>query len=332
MKNYVLFILAIISSFGVIAQTNVNLKQVDIEPINPDKIEALAYALLQEIPNEEKDSTSALLVDILSSSLQSKESFEHTFDKVKSLTILTAPDSSFRLFNWTIPYSDGTHNYECLLLTRNGSNYTVERFNRLDSITDKTTLSRSSLTTANWLPGLYYKIILTENRFQKFYTLLTWNGNDLLTNKKHIEVLWFDKSGKVKFGAPLFKDNREVQQRVLFEFGGQNSMQLNYEEELQRITFSHLAPPSSNLEGIYEYYGADVTFDAYEWNGKHWKLLSEVIPKWADPKGRTETSVTNKKMNTENAANPQEAKRILKQSEKELKQADDELKKSKGLN
>ena len=103
-------------------------------------------------------------------------------------------------------------------------------------------------------------------------------------------------------------------------------MSLNFEKEIERISFSHLAPPSSTLEGIYEYYGADVTFDAYQWKGDYWRLINEVIPAWADPKGRTATTVTKKRFKKEDVANPNEAAKILKESDKQKKIADDKLK------
>ena len=33
--------------------------------------------------------------------------------------------------------------------------------------------------------------------------------------------------GNIRFGAPIFKSNREIKSRVVFEYGGQQSMMLN---------------------------------------------------------------------------------------------------------
>jgi len=294
--------------------------------IDQERIEQLANTVLRELPAAEKDSISNVLKEELQTALQNENAFRTSFNQVKSISILTAPDSSFRVFNWEIAYLDGTNRYECLLLKKNETGTTLEVLEPLDSILERKELQNKQLGTENWLPALYYDIVLVKSRFQTFYTLLAWDANDLLTNKKYIEVLWFDKEGKTNFGAPIFRDNRSVQSRVIFEYGGQNSMTLNSEEELNRISFNHLAPPSSNLEGIFEYYGADVSFDAYDWNGKHWKSVQEVIPSWADPKGRTNAKVTNRRFEKEDVANPNAAKKILKDAEKRKKKADDELK------
>ncbi|MDA9783149.1 hypothetical protein N9502_02035 [Vicingaceae bacterium] len=307
------------------AQTD-DYKQKGNQDIDQDRIESLAFAVLQEFPKVEKDSINALLKKELSRSLAKENAFRYSFDRVKSLSILTLPDSAFRIFNWEVSYLDGSNKYECLLLKKLGSESTLEALQPLDSVFEREELENKQLGKSNWLPALYYKIVPVKSRFQTFYTLLAWDGNDLLTNKKYIEVLWFDKSGETHFGAPIFRDNRAVKSRIIFEFGGQNAMNLNFEEELERIFFSHLAPPSSNLEGIYEYYGADITFDAYQWKGNYWQLINEVIPAWADPKGRTETSVSKKTFEKEDVANPNAASKILKESEKMKRVADEKLK------
>jgi len=295
------------------------------QSIDQDRIEYLANAVLQELPATAKDSINRLLIEELSSQLNKENAFRFSFNRVKSLSILTSPDSIFRIFNWEISYLDGTNRYEGLILKKLGKNYTLEILQPFDSTFTKEDLSKQQLGANNWLPALYYEIILVKSRFQTFYPLLAWDGNDLLTNKKYIEVLWFDKAGQTNFGAPIFRDNRSVKSRVIFEFGGQNAMNLSYEKEIERISFSHLAPPSSNLEGIYAYYGADVTFDAYQWQGNYWQYISEVIPAWADPKGRTETTISNKTFKQEDVANPTEASKILREAEKKKRIKDAEL-------
>ncbi|MBL4707435.1 MAG: hypothetical protein JKY48_03230 [Flavobacteriales bacterium] len=123
---------------------------------------------------------------------------------------------------------------------------------------------------SNWMGALYYKIIEKETEFNSYYTLLAWDGNDLLTNKKYIDILWFKPNGDIKFGAPLFKTNRKTRSRIIFEFGGQHAMKLNYNEKADQIIFDYLVPLNPRLEGIYEYYYPDVTQDAYMWDGKNW--------------------------------------------------------------
>jgi hypothetical protein len=317
------------TQFYLNAQTEVGLQHIDVDrpkAIDQDRIEFLANAILQELPSKKKDSINNLLIHELAFDLTIEQAFRHSFDRVKSMSILTSPDSSFKIFNWEVSYLDGKNRYEGVLIKKVRNNFILEKLEPTDSIFDRDFFTRHLFDATNWIPALYYKIIPVTTIFQTYYTLLGWDGNDLLTNKKIIEVLWFNKEGKTNFGAAIFRDDRAVQTRVIFEYGGQNSMTLNYEKQLNRISFNHLAPPSSTLEGIYEYYGADVSFDAYDWNGKYWELTQEVIPAWADPKGRTNAKVTDKRFSSEDILNQRAAKKILKDSEKRLKKEDEKLK------
>lgn len=306
--------------------------QLTTTKVDQARIEFLANSVLQELPKHEKDSLNQLLIQELPFDDNLATTFRTNFNEVKSISILTSPDSAFRIFNWEMAYLDGTNRYECFIIKNIEGKLQYDHLQASDSTFDREKLINKQLGAKNWLPALYYEIIPVKSRFQTFYTLLGWDGNDVLTNKKYIEVLWFDKTGKIHFGAPIFKDNRSVQSRVVFEYGGQNAMNLNYENQLERVSFSHLAPPSSTLEGVYEYYGADVTFDAYEWKGKYWQFISEVIPAWADPKGRTEVNISKKAFNEKDAANPNAASKVLKEAEKRKKIADDKLKEEKGTN
>ena len=271
-KPFILFLSII--GFSLSARAN-NATQEDSvlenATINEHKIEELSSLILTEISDAKKDSISDELKTLLSKELTKKQAFSFAFNSVKSLTILTPKDSAFRIFNWSIAYLDGTHSYECALLKRKeGKNTSLTFLEPYQQTPDKETLTQATGDESHWLGGLYYQIIEKKGKFQTYYTMLTWDGNNLLTNKKHIEVMWFNQKGAVKFGAPIFKSNRKTASRILFEFGGQHAMKLSYDEESDHIIFDYLVPLNPRLEGVYEYYYPDVTQDAYKWNGDAW--------------------------------------------------------------
>ena len=142
------------------AQLNANLNNTE-EQVNIDqnRIEYLANLVLQELPRKEKDSLNQLLLQELSFETNVKEAFQFSFNGVKSISILTSPDSAFRIFNWEISYLDGTNRYECLLLKKMGNSYELERLQPYDSIVDREVLMNKQLNSQNWLSALYYKII-----------------------------------------------------------------------------------------------------------------------------------------------------------------------------
>ena len=47
-------------------------------------------------------------------------------------------------------------------------------------------------------------------------------------------------------------------------------------EPKKRIVYDHLSPSSASLKNVYEYYGPDLTFDAYEWGGRFWDYVADI--------------------------------------------------------
>lgn len=267
--KYFVFILFVIYSLGIAAQTNIGIKTVDIngeKAIDEEQIEAIAYDILNSSDNASKDSLNTVLKQLLQLELSKEGAMQHPFSKVKSMAILIPKDSSFRIFNWNIPYSNGSYSYECGILNSEGD------FSFLNPKNDTAALSGHG-----WIPALYYSIIEKQDRYGKnLYTLLAWKGNDRLTNKKVIDVLWFNNSGEIQFGYPIFQSGKKKLSRIVFEYAAQNVMSLHYNSNLDRIQFDHLSPPRQSLNGIFEYYGPDLSYDAYQWVKNHWELDQDI--------------------------------------------------------
>lgn len=263
------------------SQTNVGIKTVDItadKAIDERRIQELAYGVLNSEKDRQKDSLNILLKATLEKELSKSAAFSHSFEKVESISILTPEDSAFRIFNWNVPYQDGTFKFEMGILT---PTLQLTYIDQSDSISE-------------WVPALYYSIIPKQTKFQTYYTLLGWKGNNRLTTKKLIDVLWFKSNGEFKFGAPLFAGKKESKNKVIFEFAAQNTMQLRYNPKLDRIEFDHLSPPRQSLSGIYEYYGPDLSFDAYQWENEKWILKEEIDPDQGLKKKKSDFTVDPK--------------------------------------
>lgn len=280
------FLILGISSLFISAQQQVGIATVEVsadKKINDVLIEETAYRLL----NAENDDSAFFyndkLISILNTELNKEEALNHAFSRIQSISILTPPDSSFVLFNWNIPLTDGTFQYECGVLNKQTQGNNQFSFLKDTSFVDRETSERSTTLANYWSPCLFYKVIENQGRFQKYYTLLFWDGNNRLTNKKGIDVLWFDKTNSARFGAPLFKFNSQItQSRIIFEYGGQNRMKLQFNEVLNRIEYDHLSPPppddlnTTNLEGVYEYYGPDLSFDGFLWQNQAWHYQADI--------------------------------------------------------
>lgn len=239
-----------------------------------DQIEQYAEQILSIEDDRERLELNNELIDLLKVQLIRKGAFSYPFNWISSMTILTSPDSLFRLFNWSVPLSDGTHRYECLLLKRdeNGAP-TVSRLNAMQADTLNTPLESFKGDRNQWPQALYYELIQKKAFNRSYYTLLAWDGHNRLTKRKWIEVFWFNRKGELQMGAPIFKHpGKQKLIRPVFRYSAQHAMKMNYNADKDRIEFDFLAPENSRLEGVYEYYFPDVTQDAYRWNEGFWEF------------------------------------------------------------
>jgi len=270
LRNSLLSIFIILFWFTTNGQ---NTNQISIDE---SKIEALAYSTLNESSEDLRLASNQELIQILEEELNKDNSFNYHFNEVESIGILYSPDSVFRIFNWNIPLDGGQYKYECFIQYQkvNGS---IELIQLLDSDVLDEELNSYAGNKDYWYGALYYDIILKESKLQKYYSLLAWEGKDLQINRKMIDVFWFDKSEELHIGANIFHGNMQnIENRIVFNYGQQNKMKLNYDPNNDWIIFDHLSPSSQRLVGMYEYYGADFTHDAYQWNGKNWQILKDV--------------------------------------------------------
>ncbi len=240
-----------------------------------DQIEELCYGILNSDYDEEKVQLNKTLKAVLRKSLIQDGAFQYPFDRVQSLGILNSSDSNLRVFNWMVPFEDGSYSYECFLLYQMEDSIAFLELNALNS--DSSIVDSIYYTKDNWPAALYYKLITKETEFKTYYTLLGWDGVNNQLNSKIIDVFTFSTKGQLRIGEPIFKTNvQNNKKRILFYYGGQNRMKLSYNETLDWIIYDHLAPASSNLKGVYEYYGADFSYDAYRWEKRYWKYHADV--------------------------------------------------------
>lgn len=100
------------------------------------------------------------------------------FDSLKKdIGILTSPDNKFRIINWNVEKSDGTHQYYGFIQEK----YLVAK-KKIESVLlfpliDKSTEIRNPENTVSdnkkWFGMLYYKIIPVKSKKKTYYTLIS---------------------------------------------------------------------------------------------------------------------------------------------------------------
>lgn len=240
---------------------------------NVSKLNELGQEIIAAANDYDKISANDKFNDALRELVQKPNTFEYDFSTLKTISILSA--HNLKIYNWAIPFADGTFEYFALLQIKNGENYSIVEL--IDKSDDIKTPENKTLTSKSWYGALYYKLIYAKKLGKNTYTLLGWDGNNLLTNKKIIETIAVADNGMIKFGLPILKTKKRTKRRMIFEYSENAVMSLKYHPEIEKIVFDFLVPSSSKLTGIYEYYGPALNrFDAFALDKGKWLYEEDV--------------------------------------------------------
>lgn len=204
---------------------------------------------------------------------------DYPFEKLTSMSTIASPDGAFRIFNWNIEDASLTHSHFCYVVRPGRGNKPNQVYKFKE---DKVTLPprpTNTLTPNNWYGCLYYKIIPVPKGSKTYYTVLGYSGEDRITNQKLIDVFYF-KGKNLRLGFPLFQEGKEskrLARRVFFQYSDKAVISVNMNEKIGGIVFDHLVPEQKNLEGMYDFYIPDMTYDAYKWSDGVWRYHEDVI-------------------------------------------------------
>lgn len=238
--------------------------------------------------DEKKNDACKKLTEGIRSILSKDENAQFSFDSLKKYRVLIeTPDRKVRIFTWDFEAGDKTHSYYGFIHAYNQKQKKYELYELKDKSHAIKDPENASLDNTKWYGAFYYHISEIKYKRQKYYLLLGWNGNNAASDKRIIDVLYFDAKGLPKFGKPIFpKENGRVVKRVIFEFKHGVFMSLKYDEEKQTIIFDHLSPANPNLEGQFEFYGPDFTYDMLEFKKGKWVYVKNADVR--NPKSRTD--------------------------------------------
>lgn len=207
--------------------------------------------------------------------LAEEESFEFYFSKLKHVGIIYSDKRDLRIISWNLPYNDRTHKYFGFIQYKKSKRKTLlfELYDKSEEIKNP---EIAVLSNQNWYGALYYKIIENKYRGNTYYTILGSDLNDLLSKKKIIEILSFDRNDNPVFGKNVFKNKLGAVTRVIFEYNAQANMVLTYDKDKEMIIYDHLSPSKPSLTGQFEFYGPDFSYDGLKFERGIWNLYSDI--------------------------------------------------------
>lgn len=237
---------------------------------------------------EDRMVSDSVFTKTLVRALQIKNSFYYPFDSLLGISKIYAPDTTFRIFTWTISYDDYYFRQKGAIQFR-----TADGSLKLLPLRDFSEFTNKPLdsvrTRANWIGAMYYNIIKTQYKNKNYYTLFGFDNNSAMSSMKWIDVLTFNEKNEPIFGGPFFsyeKDSipKKTQYRYSIEFKKGARVLVNYIDDLQMILVDHLVSENDDIEHQWTYI-PDGDQEGFKWENGKWIHVDKVFNFKVDMKG-----------------------------------------------
>lgn len=275
---YLATFILLISTHAAFAQkiTSADLKKLQAKE---DTLRDYARYLATDTLQEDRMISDSIFTRTLVRALKTKNSFYYPFDSVFGISKLYAPDSSFRIFTWTLEYDDFYSRQRGAIQfpTRDGSLKLVS----LRDVSEFTTHPEDSVRGRNnWIGAVYYNIVKTTYNGKNYYTLFGYDNNNVRSTKKWIEVLSFNDRNEPVFGGPFFNFASSTKEppkyRVFLEYKKEARVLANYIEELGMILIDHLISESDEPDLKFTFV-PDGDNEAFKWENGKWMHIDKAF-------------------------------------------------------
>ena len=279
MKKPFIVILSFIVTAGALHAQKPQPSDLKILKQKEDSLKNLAKNLIVDSLTARRMRNDSLFVRTLVRSLQVKNSFFYPFDSVQGISKLYSPDSTFRIFSWSISYDDFYSRQRAAIQfkTPDGSLRLVPLRDFSEFTNNPTDSIRSK---DNWIGAVYYNIIKTEYGGRNYYTLFGFDDNNVRSSKKWIDVLTFDNKNLPVFGGNFSfeKDTakRSPQKRFFIEYKKEASTLVNYDPDMNMILVDHLISESNEDDKPYTLI-PDGDYEGFEWKNGKWLHINKVF-------------------------------------------------------
>jgi len=282
-KYFLAIILLIISHANGMSQ--VSNSDLAILSKKEDSLKINSYKLINAINSSDRLIADSIFTRTFVRALKTKHSFYYPFDSLQTISKLYAPDSSFRIFTWQMVINDNVVRQHGAIQMK-----TPDGSLRLFPLIDKSDVTKTVNDTIGnhlgWIGAVYYKIIGTSFNNRNYYTLLGFDANNIRSNKKLIEVLYFE-NGQPVFGGNFFKMEGQGAKnisRYIMEFKKEAGARLTYDPDLGMIIMEHLVSETNEPAKKWTYIG-DGDYEGFKWEKGQWKYISKVFSE-VTPEGK----------------------------------------------
>ena len=191
-----------------------------------DTLKIMAHTIMNTETEQEKFVANRAFIKTLKEVLQYERSFDYPFDSLKTISIKTSSDNRVRIYTWILKKDNGTYQYFGFVHYKNKSKKRYEIIALNDNSENIRRPKNEQLDNENWYGALYYEIIYIKKKGRKYYTLLGWDGNNDVSTKKIIDVMYFSGKEIIKYGAQISAGSGRIIEQIV-RFIGKEDIEIN---------------------------------------------------------------------------------------------------------
>ncbi len=270
-----------------------------------DSIIRIHHEILNEQNSAIRYQKNEKMIQLFDDVLKQRNSINYSFDSIRTIAILTSPDKKVRVITWYLIDDNGMHDHFGFIQSYNSDKGKYDVYQLTDCWPKIVNPSMQTLGTNTWFGALYTQLIQTKDDDKTYYTLLGWNGGNVFSQFKVIEILSINHDRPV-FGANIFRNYTKRTMRVIFEYAPVGRLNLKYDKQsyvqkadnknknkkkknktnkaeidtmhVNMIIFDRLIPMDEYLQKVPQCYVGEASLnDAFiEQNGK-WYFKSDVL-------------------------------------------------------
>jgi hypothetical protein len=240
-----------------------------------DSLKSLFFSLREASTPVERGGINRKIIAVFQEALKHPDAFSYPFDSLQYAGKITSPDNLLRILTWNYSDTPADHYYGGFLLYRDKEAEATRVFFLNHDRGQKEDPGNRLFHHNDWYGSLYYQVRDVEYSGRTYYTLIGFDFNNMVTNKKIVDVLSFPEGSPV-FGAPIFQLRHGIMNRLVFEYSSQVVMFLRYVPEKEMIIYDHLSPASPRLSGQYRFYGPDFSYDGLKFERGRWIHVSDL--------------------------------------------------------
>ena len=266
---YILFVMVPFSSLAQRSQSKVDSVYIDSIRNIEYHLEGLSYNIINANNQTERITSCYYFIQTLKKALQVPHSFDYEFSSLKTISVVKPDNNKFRIFSWNLLLDSNKYMYFGAIQMNNEDSLIL--FGLYDSSDYNKDVHYGTFDNHHWMGALIYQIHHYRYKKQDYYITFGWDGQDPKTNRKIIDVLWFDEEGRPNFGKEIFEFEGDRRARIIFDFSDQTAMLCRYDHNEKAIVFANLVPINPLLKGQYENYVPDGTYDYLKLEKGVWK-------------------------------------------------------------